>query len=130
VEEEDVPESLRIVIYRIVQEALTNVAKYSKADLVRISLQNKDGATELVIEDNGTGFRPDRFAKNGADRLNQKGLTNMRERAELSGGIFRIESDKGHGTLIRAYWADSPEGMGPCPDPTHRSVVNVLERNR
>ena len=108
-EEEDVPESLGIVMYRILQEALTNIAKYSKAQLVHISLQGKENGIELIIQDNGKGFEATDFGKNGVDSLGQKGLTNMRERAELSGGTFRIESEKGRGTVIRAFWAkESP----------------------
>ena len=51
------PDPLKAVIYRILQEAMNNITKYSKANLVSISLMRKrDGRIELVIEDNGIGF--------------------------------------------------------------------------
>jgi len=103
VDEKKVPEPLKIVIFRILQEALNNVAKYGKADRVRVSLREKDGKLELAIEDNGQGFDVEyvRSEKN-ADR--GVGLTSMKERTELSGGSFSIESSKGEGTTVRASW--------------------------
>ena len=56
IEEEEVPDSLKTVIFRILQEALNNIAKYSGADLARLSLRKAPGSTELVIEDHGQGF--------------------------------------------------------------------------
>ncbi len=98
IEETQVPDHLRTVIYRILQEAMNNIAKHSNANLVSISLrQKKEGRIELVIEDNGIGF--DMESITGG-----LGLGSMRERAELSGGSFDIESVLGKGTLIRASW--------------------------
>jgi signal transduction histidine kinase len=98
IEETQVPDPLKAVIYRILQEAMNNIAKHSKANLVSISLmRKKDDRIELVIEDNGIGFDME-SAKKGL------GLGSMRERAELSGGSFDIESVKGKGALIRASW--------------------------
>ena len=88
---------LKAVIFRILQEALNNIAKHSKASLVSLSLKKKDDRVELKIEDNGTGFDLESIKKG-------LGLGSMRERAELSGGSFDIESVKGKGTLIRASW--------------------------
>jgi PAS domain S-box-containing protein len=104
-EEDEVPEPLKIVIYRILQEALTNAAKYSKAQMVRVSLEKKDGGAELMVQDNGDGFCPADVCGNGSDDgMSQNGLSNMKERAELSGGQFRITSEKGEGTTIRVFW--------------------------
>jgi signal transduction histidine kinase len=98
IEEAQLPDPLKAVIYRILQEAMNNIAKHSKANLVSIFLmRKKDDRIELVIEDNGIGF----------DRESVKrglGLGSMRERAELSVGSFDIESVKGRGTVIRASW--------------------------
>jgi len=104
IKEEDIPESLKIVIYRIIEEALTNVAKHSDAQLIRISLQNKDNGSELTIQDNGEGFRPEGVKLDAMESKSHQGLSNMRERTELSGGLFRIESEKKHGTTIRIFW--------------------------
>ncbi len=103
IEEPDVPQHLKIVIFRIIQEALNNVAKYSRADLADVSLVKTDHHIELKVEDNGIGF--DLEALNSKDENTRGlGLTSMRERAELSGGSFRIVSALGKGTAITAWW--------------------------
>jgi len=86
IEETQVPDPLKAVIYRILQEAMNNIAKHSKANLVSISLTRKtDDRIELVIENNGIGFDMESIKKG-------LGLGSMRERAELSVGSFDIES--------------------------------------
>jgi len=103
IEDGDVPPPLKIVAFRIIQEAMNNSAKHSHADLVRLSLRKLDERIELVLQDNGLGFDLEKvFGLENARR--GLGLTSMRERAELSGGIFVIESTKGKGTTIRASW--------------------------
>ena len=103
IQEDDVPDPLKTVIYRVSQEALNNVAKHSKADLVRLSLRKTDGAIELAIQDNGLGFDlKDLLSVEGIKT--GLGLASMKERAELSGGSFTIESGKGTGTTVRATW--------------------------
>jgi len=111
-EEEEIPESLKIVIYRVLEEALTNVAKHGNAQVVRISLGKKENGSELIIQDDGDGFCPEDFDDDGADGMSRQGLSNMRERTELAGGIFRIESEKGRGTTIRAFWPRLSMGNG------------------
>jgi PAS domain S-box-containing protein len=102
IEEKDVPDHLKTVIYRICQEAFNNIAKYSKARLAALSLRKTD-QIELVIEDDGHGFNLEE--KLSAETPNRGlGLTSMRERAELSGGSFAIESIRGSGTAIRVSW--------------------------
>jgi len=106
IQEDEVSASLKTVIFRIMQEALNNIAKHSKADFVSLSLKKIDGAIELAVQDNGEGF-------NLKEVLSQEspgrglGLTSMRERTELSGGSFWIESTIGKGTTIRASWTIS-----------------------
>ncbi|NIU39116.1 sensor histidine kinase, partial [Candidatus Bathyarchaeota archaeon] len=78
--------------------ALNNVAKHSNANLANISLRRMDGMIELVIEDNGMGFDLEEASRKGL------GLSSMKERIELSGGSFTIESATGTGTIIRASW--------------------------
>jgi len=103
-EEEQIPDSLKIVIYRIVQEALNNAAKYSNARVVRILLDKKDEGAELIIHDDGEGFSLEDLDDNGTDGMSQQGLSNMRERADLSGGEFEIYSEEGQGTTIWVSW--------------------------
>jgi PAS domain S-box-containing protein len=103
IEESEVPDSLKTVIYRVLQEAMNNIAKHSKADRINLLLRKMDGAIELGIEDNGEGFDPEEaLARIGTNR--GLGLSSMRERAELSGGSFSIKSSKGAGTVIKAMW--------------------------
>ena len=103
IEENEVPDSLKTVIYRVLQEAMNNIAKYSQATRVRLSLKKKDEEVELVVEDNGVGFAPQEVLSEERDRRGF-GLTSMRERTELSGGSFSIESEKGAGTRVRTVW--------------------------
>ncbi|MGD9015118.1 MAG: ATP-binding protein [Candidatus Omnitrophota bacterium] len=90
----------RLILYRIAQEALTNITKYSKAQNVKLSLKKKENAVQLSVEDDGIGFDYNRFLQDGPkDRL---GLLGLRERVELLGGRMNIESDPGKGTRIVA----------------------------
>src|SRR5208283_5337813 len=90
VAEEEIPENLKINIFRIAQEALNNIAKHSKAEWVDISLSNDGNGIELVISDDGVGIDLDLILQTITAR--SLGLTSMRERAELTGGSFSIES--------------------------------------
>ena len=102
-EEGDVPNPLKIVLYRVLQEALNNVAKHSGADMVTISLAKKDNTIQLAIEDNGCGFDVEEARSvEGSER--GFGLSSMKERTELSGGTFVISSAKGKGTCVLASW--------------------------
>jgi signal transduction histidine kinase len=103
ISEDEVPVSLKTPIYRIMQEALNNIAKHSKADLVTLCLRKTGEPIELTIRDNGQGFNTEETPA----RQNSEGglgLSSMRERVELMGGSFSIESRKGMGTVIRAIW--------------------------
>jgi signal transduction histidine kinase len=102
-QEDDVPETLKVVIYRILQEGLSNIVKHSGANLVHISFKKTDRTIELAIKDNGRGFNLKRALS--LDNFNGGlGLINMRRRTENSGGSFEINSDKETGTCIRALW--------------------------
>jgi len=103
IEEDNIPEGLKIVLFRVMQEALNNIAKYSKAERVSISLGNSSNSIELLIEDNGIGFDPENLPLN-EDRKGGMGLTGMKERTELSGGSFSIKSVPGKGANVRAVW--------------------------
>lgn len=102
-EENDIPDSLKIIIYRILQEAMNNIAKHSKANLVHFSLQKSDNNLELLIRDNGRGFNLEEISSPDRPRSGL-GLTSLRERIELSGGSFAMESKEGKGTTINASW--------------------------
>jgi PAS domain S-box-containing protein len=101
--EEDVPEAMKIIIYRIVQEGLSNAEKHSEADHIRLQMGYTDGrhAISLRIEDDGRGFDVDDVLSR-KDPLSGYGLTAMRERCEIFGGSFHIDSLPGQGTRINA----------------------------
>jgi signal transduction histidine kinase len=102
-EEENVPDPLKIVIYRVMQEALNNVAKHSRTKAVRLALRKNDDRIEIEIRDNGVGFDPQEvFSRNESER--GLGLFSMKERTELSEGRFSVEAAKEAGTTILASW--------------------------
>lgn len=103
IKEAEIPEPLKIVIYRVCQEALNNISKHSEADEVEISMGNNKKTVMLIIRDNGRGFdlRELRSEKKSRSSL---GLESMKERVELSGGSFTIASNKAKGTTIKAIW--------------------------
>jgi PAS domain S-box-containing protein len=103
IREADVPEPLKIVIFRVLQAALDNVARHSSAKSVEVSFLRKDSSIELLIQDHGIGFNLEDapFGKSGMRGL---GLATMQERIESSGGVFTVKSIKGRGTAIKALW--------------------------
>ena len=103
VRDEEVPGPLKIVMFRVLQEAMNNAAKHSGADRLTVSLSKGDGKIHLAIADNGRGFDLERlFPREGP--TGGLGLSSMRERTELSGGSFHLVSAKERGTTIRASW--------------------------
>jgi signal transduction histidine kinase len=86
-------EKVKIYLYRIIQEALNNITKHSKASKADIIIKF-DKKINLAISDNGIGFSYDENKKTG------NGIFNMRDRTELLGGIFKIKTAPGEGTII------------------------------
>ena len=103
IQEDEVPDPLKIIIFRILQEAFNNTAKHSRANLVRLSLTRSDNTIDLAVHDDGIGFDVD-YLLLGKDLQRGIGLSGMRERASLSGGSLSIESKPGAGTSIRVSW--------------------------
>jgi len=94
-------EEIKTVIYRVVQEALNNVAKHSGADCVKIELKESEDQILLKIEDNGCGFE----VSNNLDAnkpLQGYGIISMKERVEICKGTLQIDSKPGNGTVISA----------------------------
>jgi PAS domain S-box-containing protein len=102
VSENQVPESLRIVLFRIVQEALNNAARHSGAETITISLSKGD-RIELSVSDNGRGFDMKSILTN-REHDRGFGISNMKERTELSGGSFQIVTGM-EGTTVYARWS-------------------------
>ena len=84
----------QLVIYRVAQEALSNVARHSGAARVRVQLRHEGPRVELTVSDDGRGFS---FDEAGGGL----GIAGMRERALLVGGEVEIESRAGDGTTVR-----------------------------
>ncbi len=103
VREEDVPEHLKIVLFRIAQEALNNIAKHGKANQVQLAFSKTDEKLQLKIRDNGQGFDLEKVFSTESSKKGM-GLSSMRERTEISGGTFEIQSVHGKGTSILASW--------------------------
>jgi len=113
--------TVRTVLYRIAQEALTNVSRHAKASQVEVHIRCISGVIHMEITDNGQGFEVDGMAC--ANKNNRLGLLGMRERVEMIGGTFCVESSPGHATTVRV---EIPSEMEPLsisppesPDNTH-----------
>jgi len=109
IQEGDIPGELKVAIFRILQEACNNVSKYAKATLVGIKLGKQDGTIRFCVSDDGTGFDYQRLSSRGKGF----GLGSMKQRAKLTGGVFRLWSARGLGTRIEVEW---PPDLGSLPD--------------
>jgi signal transduction histidine kinase len=90
----DLPPTVEEALFRIVQEALTNIARHSHATTVTVALITEQDAVKLTIDDNGAGFDPDTAVGSGV------GLLSLRERMRSVGGTLLVESAVGQGTHI------------------------------
>lgn len=116
-------ESADLTIYRLVQESLTNVAKYAKASHVEVRVREADGGVEAQVADDGVGFDPTHV------RRAAHGISGMRFRVEAEGGRMKVVSEPGRGTRITAWLPHTdvptplstspadprPSGFGPMP---------------
>jgi signal transduction histidine kinase len=103
--DERLPSRVETTLYRIAQEALTNVARHSRASRVDVILGRRPDAVSLVIEDDGVGFDPGATADHGF------GLLGMKERAALVGATLAIESAAGQGTTILVRMSTETDGV-------------------
>jgi two-component system NarL family sensor kinase len=101
--ESQVPELLKITIFRILQEALNNAVKHSEANHVHVHLTENAGNVELTVEDKGKGFSIEN-REPGDTAATGMGIDSMKERAELTGGLLKLWSEPGKGTVVRAMW--------------------------
>ena len=90
----------RTVLFRVAQEALTNVARHAHASRVDVSIEKLPRGVGLTVQDDGRSFDVDRLSHAKGNK--HLGLLGMRERVEMVGGSLRVESTPGQGTVIRA----------------------------
>jgi signal transduction histidine kinase len=99
IEESEIPDALKIVIFRVLQEALNNIGKHAGASTVSVELERTGGTLMLRIEDDGRGISPEVF------RVSKGlGLSSMKERAKLSSGRFTVDTRYGTGTVVKVVW--------------------------
>jgi signal transduction histidine kinase len=99
VTENEIPEMLKVVVYRVLQEAVNNVAKHSGASRVRLQLTKIENRIEFSVADNGCGFDPaEKFSDSTG--LSGYGLSGMRDRTLICDGKFEVTSEKGKGTTV------------------------------
>lgn len=95
----ELPDEVSSALYRIAQEALTNVARHADASMVSVVLDRPNGTVNLIIEDDGIGFDVDATHRRVRNER-RLGIAGMRERAALIGGTLEIETSPGTGTSI------------------------------
>lgn len=110
IEEIEIPDHLKIVIFRIVQEGMNNIAKHSGANNISLVLEKTNDTLALLIEDNGRGFDVANSILE-SETFQGFGIVNMKERASLSGGNFSIKSFQEKGTSIKVTWSLKPIAM-------------------
>lgn len=103
----ELPEEHKTCVYRVVQEALNNCAQHAQASAVQVRVVQQDGQILLTVQDDGSGFDP--------ERVRGLGLLGMEERARHLGGTFHIDSLPGRGALLRVTLplAAIPETSAP-----------------
>lgn len=92
------PDIYNITFYRILQEALTNIVKHSRASQVWVDLSLEDDKINLTVQDNGIGFSEEKTQSDGI------GLTGLLERITIAGGTLNINSTPKHGTILSAQF--------------------------
>ncbi|MEQ1945668.1 MAG: sensor histidine kinase [Bryobacteraceae bacterium] len=114
-EPDDLPDSIRTCVYRVIQEALNNCEKHASASSIHVTIERADpvkmaGELSVTIADDGCGLPPGALVPGGS------GLSNMRERVELLHGTFTIESSNKKGTAILLTIPVDPAKQSISPD--------------
>jgi len=113
----------RTVLFRVAQEALTNVARHAKASRADVNIQKLRDGICMTITDDGKSFSVERaMHANGGERL---GLLGMRERLEMVGGHFLVESVPGKGTTVIAQFPSGKPGREPLRKPA-KKILEII----
>ncbi|GHO46955.1 hypothetical protein KSX_51180 [Ktedonospora formicarum] len=99
-DEADFSQEIRLTLYRVAQEAFTNIQKHAHAEKIEVMLQFDKQEARLQICDNGWGFNPELVQRKVAESTSGYGLQGMRERIALVSGHFHLDSSPGHGTHL------------------------------
>ena len=99
--ENDLPPEIAVVLYRILQEGMTNVVRHAQASRVMVQLKKESNMLYMRIDDDGMGFDPGKITVHEGQR--HLGLISMSERAKLIGGHFEISSALGEGTTLEVF---------------------------
>ena len=114
-----------LAVFRVVQESITNLSKYAGAKQVWLGLQNsvtRPGFVEVTVRDDGKGFDADAPARSAF------GLLGMRFRVEAEGGVMRLQSQPGQGTLVSVWLPALPPGANERePDGAAETLTPALE---
>jgi signal transduction histidine kinase len=121
---ERLPADVEITAYRIVQEALTNVARHAHARHVQVVVERRPSALHLAIRDDGCGFDAAEVCRAPAEGM-RLGLSGMEERAALLGGTFAIDSKPGRGAKVTAMLPCRSDGLPK----TTQTTVDFSEPN-
>jgi signal transduction histidine kinase len=113
---DDLPDEYKTCVYRVVQEALNNCAHHSRATIVRIRVKQTPDRLTLVIQDNGQGF--------DAAHIKGLGLLGIQERVARIGGISKIHSQPGEGTILSVELPFAIEIEGTDAHETHSHSVS------
>lgn len=120
------PSEMEICVYRVTQEALTNVAKHAQASSCRIYLQRLPHSLLVTVEDDGVGMTPERLAN--TDDRHGVGLVGVRERTARLGGTFQLETNVGKGTRLTMELPVSSDHVSvqetPAPASTSSPVLS------
>ncbi|HIQ05297.1 MAG TPA: HAMP domain-containing protein [Anaerolineae bacterium] len=101
VSEERLSPQVEITAYRLIQEALTNIARHAHAEHVSVMLERQKGQLMVIVDDDGQGFDAQLLLERGTTQ-GQLGIHSMQERVALLGGVFTVESQSGQGTTVFA----------------------------
>jgi signal transduction histidine kinase len=115
-QEVGMPPPVQLLCYQVAREAVMNAVKHSNATEIRVALERTMDGARVTVEDDGAGFDVERGSPEG-----HFGLTMMRERAQVAGGTFRLESEPGEGTKIIAefptsWLSQTEDGQATAPD--------------
>jgi signal transduction histidine kinase len=110
-EEQRLPSAIETALYRLAQEALTNVLKHAQATSVSLIIERRTNAVQMIVEDDGVGFDVE-VARRTAHTTHRLGMIGMDERVAQLGGTLTIESSPGSGTtvFVRMPLADAAQG--------------------